>query len=67
MLEFIFNCNHASTKPHNFVLKIVNIKFDKKLLDFATLTHVAIEREDSGDCYRSHDASKIKQEVVGPN
>ena len=44
MLDFSLNCCHASTKPydfvspdHTFLLKIVNMKFNKKLLDFATL------------------------------
>ena len=43
MLDFSLNCNYASTKPYDFVssdftflLKIVNMKFNKKLLDFVT-------------------------------
>ena len=43
MPDFSLNCNHVSTKPYDFVssnftslLKIVNMKFNKKLHDFAT-------------------------------
>ena len=43
MLDFSLSCTHASTKPYDFVLsgftfllKIVNMKFNQKLFDFAT-------------------------------
>ena len=73
-IDFSLNCCHASTKPYDFVssdftflLKIMNMKFNKKTTRFCYLTNIAIEKEDCGDCYGSHDAAKITPEVVGPD